>query len=358
MDCDTESSALRFRRCETITDMTSPRIVDAHNDLLLEVAFRSHRRGEANPFAEHWLPKLRHGGVALQVCPVFVDLPFLPEGGLREGIGQIAAFHRAVGDNADSVVAVRQRGDLADVESGARIGLMLSMEGAEALGYDPWMAEIMWELGVRMLSLTWNRRNPFADGAAESGAGGLSALGRQLVDVCVELGMIIDLAHAGEQTYRDVLELTSDAPVVVSHAACRAVHDHPRNLSDDSLRALAGRGGVIGIMLHPLAVDSAQPTFDRVVDHIDHAVEVMGVEHVGLGSDFTRQLVQALNWVEPPDALLPAGLRTDAAIDGLAGPEDFPDLVGALGRRGYEGERLSAVLGENFLRVFRQALPD
>ena len=334
-----------------------PPVVDGHNDLLLEVAFRSHRRGEANPLAEHWLPKLQSGGVALQVCPVFVDLPFLPEGALREGLGQIAAFHRAVAENAEAVVAVRQRADLADVESGARTGLMLSMEGAEALGYDPWMAEIMWELGVRMLSLTWNRRNPFADGAAETGAGGLSALGRQLVDVCVGLGMIVDLAHAGGQTYRDVLERSGEAPVVVSHAACLAVHDHPRNLSDDALRALAARGGVIGIMLHPLAVDSAQPTLDRVVDHIDHAVEVMGIEHVGLGSDFTRQLVRALNWVEPPDTLLPPGMRTDAAIDGLAGPEDFPNLVEALERRGYEGERLRAVLGENFLRVFRQALP-
>jgi membrane dipeptidase len=334
-----------------------PRVVDGHNDLLLEVAFRSHRREEANPFAEHWLPKLQRGGVALQVCPVYVDLPLLPEGALRESLGQIEAFHRAVRENADSVVAVRQRGDLDAVEHGARIGLVLSMEGAEALGYDPWMAAIMWELGVRMLSLTWNRRNPFADGAAETGAGGLSALGRRLVDVCVKLGMILDVAHAAEQTYWDVLDQAPDAPLVVSHAACRAVNDHPRNLPDEALRALAAHGGVIGIMLHPLAVDPAQPTLDRVVDHIDHAVDVMGIEHVGLGSDFTKQLVQALNWVEPADALLPPGLRADAAIVDLAGPEDFPNLVEALGRRGYEGERLAAVLGENFLRVFRQALP-
>jgi membrane dipeptidase len=102
---------------------------------------------------------------------------------------------------------------------------------------------------------------------------------------------------------------------------------------------------------------STQPTLDRVVDHIDHAVEVMGGEHVGLGSDFTRQLVRALNWIEPPDALVPEGMRADAAIADLAGPEDFDHLVAALERRGYEGSRLRAVLGENLLRVFRQALP-
>ncbi len=333
-------------------------IVDAHNDLLLELAFRSRRHGESNPFATHWLPQLQSGGVALQVCPVFVDLPFLPELGLREALALIAAFHQAVRENAESVAAVRTRGDLDVVERGERIGLMLSLEGAEPLGYDPAMADVMWELGVRMMSLTWNRRNPFADGAAESGAGGLSALGRQLVDRCVELGMILDLAHASEQTYRDVLDRSKDAPVVVSHTACRAVHDHPRNLSDDALRALADRGGILGIMVLPLVVDSAQPTLDRVIDHIDHAVELMGIEHVGLGPDFIRQLVRALNWVEPPDALLPEGMKTDAAIDDLAGPEDFPNLVAALRRRGYEDDRLRAVLGENFMRLFRRALPE
>jgi len=334
-----------------------PGIVDAHNDLLVEVALR-HRRGEERSFADRWLQQLEEGGVALQVCPVFVDLPFLPEGGLRVALGQIAAFHRSVRENADRVVAVRQQADLAAVESGERIGLMLSLEGAEPLGYDPWIVEAMWELGVRMMSLTWNRRNPFADGAAEDGAGGLSELGRQLVDLCVELGLILDLAHAGPQTYRDVLERVQDAPVLVSHAACREVYDHPRNLSDDALRALAAQGGVIGIMLHPLAVDANRPTLDRVVDHVDHAVEVTGIEHVALGSDFTQQLVRALNWVPPPDSLLTSGMQADAAIEDLAGPADFPKLADALRRRGYADDDLRAVLGGNLLRLFRRALPD
>ena len=261
-------------------------------------------------------------------------------------------------ENADSVAAVRTRADLDVVESGERIGLMLSLEGAEPLGYDPWMADVMWELGVRMISLTWNRRNPFADGAAESGARRPERAGpatrrqvrRARHDPRPRARLGADVPGRPRPLH--------DAPVVVSHAACRAVHDHPRNLSDDALRALADRGGIVGIMLHPLAVDSAQPTLDRVVDHVDHAVELMGIEHVGLGSDFTRQLVRALNWVEPPDALLPEGMKTDAAIEDLAGPEDFPNLVEALRRRGYEDERLRAVLGENLMRLFRRALPE
>jgi membrane dipeptidase len=334
-----------------------PLFVDAHNDLLIEVAFRMRRRGETNPFAEHWLPKLRSGGVSLQVCPVYVDLPLLPDGALREALSLVAAFHRAVHDNADDVLAVRTRDDLAAVERRERIGLLLSLEGAEPLGYDPWLAEVLWELGARMISLTWNRRNPFADGAGEVDAGGLSGLGRQLVDLCVELGFVLDLAHAGERTFREVLDRIGDAPVIVSHADCRAVFDHPRNLSDDALKELAEHAGVLCVMQHPISVDHTSPTIDRVVDHIDHAVEVMGIDHVGLGSDFTQQLARSYNWVAPPDALLPDGMAADAAIEGLAGPDDFPNLVAALRRRGYEGESLEAVLGGNLLRVLGDALP-
>lgn len=168
-------------------------IADAHNDLLIEIAWRE-GQGEQNPFAEHWLPKLETGRVELQVCPIYVDLEFLPEAALRVALRQAAAFHRAVRANAPSVRAVSEASDL----DGEGIGLLLSMEGAEPLGSSPDLFDAFWELGVRMISLTWNRRNAFADGAAE--AGGLSALGRELVSRIVERGAVLDLVHASERT--------------------------------------------------------------------------------------------------------------------------------------------------------------
>jgi membrane dipeptidase len=335
----------------------NPIIVDAHNDLLLEVAFRTFRRGEENAFSTYWLPHLKSGGVWLQVCALYADLPTLPEGALREVLGQIAAYERSLRESDADVLAVRTSSDLERVERRERIGLLLALEGAESLGYDPWMIEVFWRLGVRMVGLTWNRRNPFADGAAEDDAGGLSKLGRQLVDRCLDIGLVIDVAHASVRTFWDVLERLEGAPVVCSHAACRAVFDHPRNLGDDQLRALADAGGVLGIMQHPINVDPDRPTIGRVIDHLDHAVEVMGIEHLGLGADFTQQVVRATGWVEPPDSLLPPSMRGDAAIDDLAGPQDFPNLVAELQRRGYEGSRLEAVLGANLLRVLHRALP-
>jgi membrane dipeptidase len=330
-------------------------ILDAHTDLLLELV---HRRREDDPFGTYWLEELERGGVALQVCPVYAaELELLPERALRASLEQVQAFARAVRDHGDRVVAVRTRADLETVVAGDRTGLLLSMEGAEPLGYDPELVDVFWELGVRMASLTWNRRNAFADGAGESGEGGLSRLGERLVDRMVERGIVIDLAHASERTFWDVLERADGAQVVVSHAGCRSVHGWQRNLSDEQLEGLAARGGVLGIMLVPIGIDADRWEIERAVDHIDHAVRLMGPEHVGLGGDFMEQLALALDLGNLPGAMLPAGMPIEAAITGLAGPQDYPNLVRALEQRGYAGADLDGVLMGNFLRVREAALP-
>ena len=239
-------------------------------------------------------------------------------------------------------------------ELDGRIGLVLSLEGCEPLGADPGSIDVFHELGVRMVGLTWNRRNAFADGCTEPPGGGLSAAGRELVDRMVELGIAIDLAHASEQTFSDVLERSGDSPVLVSHAGCRGVHDIPRNVSDDQLRALAERDGVLGAMLIPFAVGEPA-TLDRAIDHIEHAASVMGDRGVALGGDFTVQLEGATG-IGRPDPLIPAGLLA-TGVEGLAGPEDYPALVDALRRRGWDGERLEGLLRGNLLRVLRRALP-
>jgi membrane dipeptidase len=330
-------------------------VVDAHNDLVLELV---HRRAEENPFARHWLDKLEQGRVGIQVCPIYgAFLGDLPESSLRRALEQVNALYRAARENEERVALVFDREGLEQARSRGVVGLLLALEGAEPLGYDPELVDIFWQLGVRMFSLTWNRRNPFAEGLAEPSGGGLSRLGQQLVDRLAAHGAILDLAHASERTFFDVLERTDDTTVVVSHASCRAVLETPRNLSDEQLKALADRDGVLGIMLHPLVVDPASPTIDRVLDHLDHAVEVMGVDHVGLGADFIRQVARATMLPTPPDALLPEGVPMDAAIVDVEGPEGYPNFVDALEGRGYSGSDLEAILGENFVRIFRRALP-
>jgi membrane dipeptidase len=144
----------------------------------------------------------------------------------------------------------------------------------------------------------------------------------------------------------------------VSHAGCRAILDTPRNVSDEQLRAIAERGGVLGLMALPLVIDPEEATIERLVDHVDHAVSVAGIESVALGGDFIRQLWRSgAVYGEVTHGLVPEGHSVDEAIDGLAGPEEYPDLVAAFERRGYAGEDLERILWRNLVRVVRRALP-
>ena len=331
-------------------------IADAHVDLLMEIAYRERRLGETDVFASTWLPLLEQGGVGLQVCPIYVDHAVQPEGALREALSLAASFHRALHECGDRVVQLTTAADLDTVEAGERIGLMLSLEGVECFGVETWPADVFHALGARMAGLTWNSRNAFADGAAEEG-GSLSRLGRELVDRLVSLGVILDLAHASRGTFAEILERVAGAPVLCSHGGCRGVFDWPRNLDDDQLRALAQAGGLFGLMLHPIAIGPERRTLDGVVDHLEHAVSVMGLGRVCLGGDFTRRLWEAIPPPpEPKDGLVPPGITPGLGIEGLTGPEQYPALVERLGERGWGDEEVAAVTAGNLLRFLRSSL--
>ncbi len=327
-------------------------IADAHNDLLLELVLR---RDEANPFATHWLPKLRAGGVTLQVCALYTG------GGPVEKTRATAeelleAFRRVFDENGDAVFPVRKREDLA---GDGRIGLLLSLEGVEALGDDPSAFARYWEEGVRMVGLTHNVRNAFA-GGLDTPDQGLTDRGRALVDDLAARGVVIDLAHASERTFDEILERAPGATVIVSHACCRAVHDVPRNLSDEQLTALAERDGFLGMMALALTV-GGDASIERLIEHLDHAVAVMGDEHVGLGTDVIDQVTESE--LAFGNELLPIVVDAREAGGGrlglrdFTGPEHFPTLVAALRARGYDGERLERILSGNLRRVLARALP-
>ncbi|MDQ3823772.1 MAG: membrane dipeptidase [Actinomycetota bacterium] len=243
--------------------------------------------------------------------------------------------------------------------SSETLAVARSLEGVEALEGDPAAIDEWWTRGVRMVALTWNRPNEFA-GGIDSPEQGLTPAGRDLLGRLAALGGILDLAHASEPTWRDALA-EFDGAVVVSHAGCCAVRDHPRNLSDAQLETLAERDGVLGMMALAFVVDPDRPTIDRYVDHVDHAVDVMGIDHVGLGCDFIDQVAD----LERERGKNFDGMMADAekagrgrfGLEGFTGPEHYPALVEALRARGYEGERLDAILRGNFLRILRGALP-
>jgi membrane dipeptidase len=321
-------------------------IADAHNDLLLELVLR---RDEQNPFGAHWLPKLRAGGVTLQVCALYTG------GGPAERL--LEAFRRVFDENGDAVFQVRSREDLAVADG--RIGLLLSMEGVEALGDDPADFAQFWDAGVRMVGLTHNVPNAFA-GGLDTPDQGLTDRGRALVDDLAARGVVIDLAHASERTFYEILEHASAATVLVSHACCRAVHDVPRNLSDEHLTALAERDGFLGLMALALTV-GGDASIERLIDHLDYALDVMGAQRVGLGTDVIDQVTESeLAFGNEPLPMVVAAREAGGGRLGLVdftGPEHFPGLVAALQARGYEGERLEGILSGNLRRILGRALP-
>lgn len=336
-------------------------IVDAHTDVLLEVVVLEGEEqllelvlcsGRAGVFERYWLPRLEAGGVAIQICPLY------GEGARRSdprerALAQVAEFGRLVAEYPERVCHVSASTELDD----PRLRLVLSMEGVEPLEGDPGAFEDWYGRGVRVASLTWNHPNEFA-GGIDSPKQGLTRKGRALVRRLRELGVVLDLAHASEQTWHDVLE--HEGPFSVTHAGCRAVCDHPRNLADWQLEALAERGGVLGMMALPFVIDRDAPTLSRWLDHFDHAVAVMGIEHVGLGADFIDQVTpseQASGLAEVAHPEIAQATKACLALDGFTGPEDFPSLVTALRKRGYDAPRLEAITSGNWLRILRDALP-
>ncbi len=332
-------------------------VVDAHTDVVLELLVGPGeeptlelflRHGSEGVFERYWLPRLEAAGVGIQVCPLYGACA--PGSGARaRALAQEAELRRAVEANVGRVCLVRTREELED----SRVRIVLSMEGVEPLEGDPGAIEEWYERGVRSVGLTWNHANEFA-GGVYTPTQGLTEMGRVLVRRLGELGVVLDLAHASDQTWRDVL--AEGVPFSVTHAGCRAVCDHPRNLADWQLQAVADCGGVVGMMAIPFSVHQQAPTFSRWLEHFDHAVAVMGIAHVGLGADFIDQATPIeRDLVAAPAPATIARRKARLALEGFTGPEDYAALVDALRGRGYDGERLDAILSENWLRLLRAA---
>jgi membrane dipeptidase len=220
------------------------------------------------------------------------------------------------------------------------------------------------DLGVRVMQLSYNRKSPFAAGVMEPEGGGLTALGRAAVHEMNRLGIAIDLSHANAATTSEALALSA-RPVVMTHAGCAAVHAHPRNKSDEQLRALAAKGGVVGIFDLPyLTASPRQPQLVDYMQHLEHALKVAGSEHVGIGSDvdiepFDTSAKGMAEFQQQEAARQAAGLAAPEEdrptyVEGLNTPHRLEIIAGELVKRGYPESLIEGVLGGNFARVFTE----
>ncbi|MDE0653973.1 MAG: membrane dipeptidase [bacterium] len=331
-----------------------PGIADCHNDLLLACQHRR-ERGAADPFGDDWLPGLRAGGVVFQVLPIFTEEQFIGEGALRRTL-EILELAREIAElHHRDVGIVESASDIDAIVGDGRIALLLALEGAEPVGSSLSMLETMWRLGVRLTSLTWNRRTMLADGVGETDTGGrLTSLGVEAVAEMERLGMVVDVSHLSSHGLAHLAEVATE-PFVASHSSCRALCDHPRNLWDAELRIVAGSGGFVGInATGRFVAASGTPTIDQFVDHVEHAVANVGDGAVAIGADFIADLLDQVDPILGRQLLLRPG--DIVHVEGLKSPADLALLAERMIDR-FGPERAARIAGGNVLEFFRSRLP-
>ncbi len=304
-------------------------VVDLHNDIMLDVQSGKRDITRRTPVGHSDLPRFREGGVDVQVFALFVH-PSAANRGRQKVSALLDAFDRLAATNRSTVAPVTSVAEIRQLHGTGRLAVVLAVENASALEGDPGYVDVLFHRGVRMMGLTWNNSNGLADGALESTHGGLTPLGREVLGRMQDVGMVVDVSHLSEKSFWDVLAATH-GPIMATHSNAAGLTPHRRNLTDDQLRAMAERGGVVGVNFVPAFLGGA--SLAQVLENITYLVSLMGADGVALGSDFDG---------------------FTGRLNGLEDVSRLPALTAALLGRGHEPETIRKILGENALRVFSE----
>jgi membrane dipeptidase len=282
---------------------------------------------------------------------------------IDKAIRRIATFDEKIAGAPDHLLRVRKAADLKRAKETGRTGIIYNFQDTSLLETDLANVELFQKLGLRVIQLTYNQRNPTGDGCLEPANAGLSMFGRSLVEKLGEQRIVMDMSHAGQATIAEAIALAKRPPVI-SHTGCRALNDVPRNVYDRELRALADKGGVAGMYFMPFLVAAGQAHAEDLIRHLEHAVKICGEDHVGLGTD------GSVTGVQIDDSYRAAQQREhDSRVArGLNAPGEAPDryqfiaeyndplrflrLAEDLSKRGWPARRIEKLLGANFARVF------
>ncbi len=329
------------------------RAADAHLDLAFDLE-KQRAYGKRRVLERDYLEACRRGNVGLIVSSIFVENQYVPEMALRMALRQVSALKADIAECGDFCFCTSYA-QVEQAQGRGQIAVMLSFEDCIPIYNDLSLLPLFHELGVRFMGLSWSRRNYACDGASfrpvEMGtAGGLTEFGVALVRACRSLGMLIDVSHLNERGFWDVAALV-EGPFIASHSNAAALVPTERNLSDDQIREIVGRGGFIGMNAMNFLVHERDDceTIAALVDHIDHIVGLGGGDCVGFGFDFNDQILKYI----PEDELR---LVPRVCRDVVHGHGEVPLVLDELRRRGYREEQVEKIGGGNFLRVLRENL--
>jgi len=355
-------------------------IIDTHADtpqMMLDEGYDL--ASPASPYMIS-IPKMRKGHLGAEFFSIWVPVDWPSQDLVHRALDLIDVVDEQVSRHSDTLGLARSAADVVRLHREHKIAILMGLEGGHTIINDLRVLDNFYRLGVRYMTLTHTRNTDWADSSGEKPRhNGLTPFGRSVVARMNRLGMMVDISHVSDKTFYDAVA-ASKAPVIASHSSCRALCDAPRDMTDDMIRALAKNGGVIDINYYSGFVDSAfhaaqdkiskqvdaavdaarkqralegkrltyaeenvirrkmeahlpKPSYQEIADHIDHAVKVGGIDHVGLGSDFDG---------------------VDAIPRGMEDVSQLPNLVAELARRGYSKKDLEKILGGNVLRVMRE----
>jgi membrane dipeptidase len=334
--------------------------VDAHSDYPLEI-MHQRRKLERQVFERQHLPELIKGGIKMEVSTVGGDFVLDNDGALfdmsdpRIVLEVIDCIYQELAESPDVFGLVLTADDIDRLINEGKVAIMLNLEGVKCIEDDFSLFRNYFRLGIRALSLTHDYRNLMADGCKEGRrSAGLSNLGKRFVKELSNYNIVLDLVHINEQSFFDVLEIY-EGPVVVSHSNANGVFESSRNLSDAQIKAIAERGGTIGINFLGF-MSHKQPdkaTVSDLIDHVEYMVALGGIDCVGLGPDY-------INYYEEMVSGYIRRLGLPSSLVGMTkGLEDVSKLqrmAEALSERGYSDEHVRMIMGENFIRTYKSIL--
>jgi membrane dipeptidase len=338
---------------ERIDRLQAGGIIDLHFDLPMDLY---EKRERENVLATEFLPELDAGNINVVGVAIYIEERYLPETGLRVALDQIARLF-AEAHACTRFEICKSYHEIQEAREAGKIALLITMEGAEPLGTDLNLLRAFYELGVRSIGLTHARRNAAGDGGVFASSGssrdGLTGFGRDLVRECEALGVIIDLAHINPAGFKDILSITTEPPIV-SHTNVRRFYDIERNISDDQIKMIGERRGVIGVNSVLVSSKEEQSTLDHYVDHIEHIASLIGIDGVAVGFDFFEFIYS--RWPESAKKELAEKFTTPHFIPDLRNHSHTRNLTGKLIERGFSDEQIEKILRGNWLRIFQEWL--
>ncbi len=281
------------------------------------------------------IPRLMDAGVTAQFFALFTSDEHM--GDPTAHTWRLLRAAQRISESSPHLIPATTSADILSAKEQGKIAAFLAIEGGEAIGTSLETLKEFYQEGVRLMTLTWNRRNAIGRGVGTKGDDGLSDFGRTVIGEMERLGMIVDVSHLSDVGLDDVLAIAT-RPLVASHSNSRQVYPHRRNLTDEQIAAIAATGGLIGLTLVGVFLDSdpKRVTMDRLMEHLDRMVDAAGVDHIGLGTDFDGFTA-------------PYGL----VMEDCTG---LPGITEAMLRRGYRDEDAAKIMGGNWLRVIREVV--